>query len=317
MVKQLLLAFSLTPTFLFAQQAWPAPTATIEAFGDAFSSPLPAPQNQARIYAYRPAKQSNPQPINIYLVGHYHASLLPNGYSAFCVNSGELNIQTVLDDAANSHLGKLQQGLTFTPPNNSTLYLRVEETTTGGSRLQFLPASVALPQIKNTRQQIHTISRAPDAVSCNGDALATAPTSVVKPVTPAPVKAAPRQFNLKADALFYFGKDQLKPSGVKAINDLIKQLKNEYQSLENIRIYGFTDAIGPEGLNKRLSQKRADTVADMFTSAGVHASRGITPIGKGSTPLVETHCGTKPTPANKECQAPNRRVVVEVDGISK
>lgn len=297
-----MLAFSLTPTFLFAQQAWPAPAATIEAFGDTFSSPLPSPQNQARIYAYRPAKQSNQKPINIYLVGHYHASLLPNGHSAFCVNPGELNIQTVLDDATHSHLGKLQQGLTFTPNNNSTLYLRVEETPTGGSRLQFLPASLALPQIKNTRQQIHTISRSPDAVSCNG--AAPAPTPVAKPVPPVPIKAAPRQFNLKADALFYFGKDQLKPSGVKAVNSLIKQLKNEYQSLENIRIYGFTDAIGPEGLNKRLSQKRADTVADMFTSAGVHASRGIAPIGKGSTPLVETHSAPNRPPPTKSARPP-------------
>lgn len=65
-----------------------AQEARIEAFGAAFSqTDLPA-QNQARVYAYRAAESLNPAPINLYLNGRYHASLLRGGYTEFCLNPG-------------------------------------------------------------------------------------------------------------------------------------------------------------------------------------------------------------------------------------
>ncbi|MEY5029739.1 MAG: outer membrane protein precursor [Pseudomonadota bacterium] len=290
---------------------------SIQAFGAYFVEPLGAPSEQARVYAYRPVTQNIDKPINIYLGGHYHASLLPGGYSAFCINAKELNIQSVLDDASQAHLGKLQLGLTFTPNLNSTLYLRVIEAGNGGSRIQFLPESTAASEIRKTRLQLHTISRAPESVTCNAPAIARAPVAKATPKPKPAPQAKARQFNLKADALFYFGKDQLKPSGKKAIDQLITQIEREYTSIQKIRIFGFTDAIGPDNLNKRLSQQRADTVSGMFRKAAIKPAMGIDAIGKGSNPLVQTNCGIKPTPANKECQAPNRRVVIEVDGVTK
>ena len=53
--------------------------ARIEPFGSPFSQPEPAPNAQARVYAYRAAQSLSPAPINLYLNGRYHTSLLRGG----------------------------------------------------------------------------------------------------------------------------------------------------------------------------------------------------------------------------------------------
>ena len=71
----------------------------IEAYGAAFSQPERAPATQARVYAYRAADSLNPAPINLYLNGRYHASLLRGGYTEFCLSPGRLSVQSAMDDA--------------------------------------------------------------------------------------------------------------------------------------------------------------------------------------------------------------------------
>lgn len=56
----------------------------------------------------------------------------------------------------------------------------------------------------------------------------------------------------------------------------------------NVRIAGHTDSTGPTAYNQRLSERRAQSVADLMTSSGVSASR-ITATGNGESNPVASN----------------------------
>ena len=65
---------------------------------------------------------------------------------------------------------------------------------------------------------------------------------------------------------------------------------------------GFTDSIGSEAYNLKLSQRRADSVRQYLVDKGVPASR-LDAVGKGEgSPIADN--------ATAEGRAQNRRVVL-------
>jgi OOP family OmpA-OmpF porin len=80
---------------------------------------------------------------------------------------------------------------------------------------------------------------------------------------------------------------------------------------------GYTDPIGSAAFNKKLSQQRADVVARQIASRNIPIERGIHAEGRGPIELVKTGCGNTPTPENKICHAPNRRVMVVITGARR
>lgn len=276
----------------------------IEAYGPAFTAPELAPKTQARIYAYRPQTAVNPAPVNLYLNGRYHASLLAGGYTEFCLSPGRVALQSTVNDASQLHMGKTQAGHPLEVIAGRVVYLRLTE-----GNVQNPTDSLALPEIGRTRRQIHTISRAPEVQTCSTD--------LAVPVKPVAKTAPKRDFTLAADALFEFGKAELKPEGVRALKALVLQVKQEYSQIDRIHVLGYTDAIGPALLNSKLSAARAHSVAQLLDQNDLHPHRGYTTEGRGSAELAKLGCQNKPTPKNKACHASNRRVVVSVTGARK
>jgi OOP family OmpA-OmpF porin len=84
---------------------------------------------------------------------------------------------------------------------------------------------------------------------------------------------------------------------------------------KNIVVYGYTDRIGSDGYNLKLSQDRAKSVSSFLTSKGLSATR-ITAVGRGEAdPVSPASCNA--VKAKKDlivCLAPDRRVSVEVKG---
>lgn len=101
--------------------------------------------------------------------------------------------------------------------------------------------------------------------------------------------------------LFDFNKADIKPRYFKALNDVIAVLKaNPGMKVE---IQGHTDNIGSAAYNMKLSQRRAQAVADYLISHGIAASR-VTVKGYGfSRPVASND-----TP---EGRALNRRVQIK------
>jgi len=281
-------------------------TVNIEAYGDSYSGTKPVNGQLSKAFFYRSASVLSPQPVNIYLDGRYHTSLLRGGFSETCMTPGALAVQSALDDASRQHIGKLEAGQKIQFDAGKTIYLRVQESAYAPPSLQVVNAAIAQAELRNIHRQIHTVSRAKSVKECvDGVEVAAIPASKL---------LADRKFALQADALFEFGKSELRASGYNAIEILVQKVKNEYRSVERIRVVGYTDAVGPKKLNSKLSEARALTVAEQIRAGGLSPSKGIQTEGRGPAELVKTDCGNEPTPKNKQCHEPNRRVEVVVYG---
>ncbi len=285
----------------------------IDSFGEAYATAPLAPANQTRVFVYRTQQGVAQQPVNIYLNGQYHASLLRGGFTEFCAEPGNVSIKAALDDASRLHLSKQDGGQRLNMQVGQTLFLKVDEAGQPGIVVLSMPASQANAEMSNTRRQIHTISRAKAALTCGEPGKAA-----VAPPPPPPVRPpAPREYALETDALFEFGKAELRASGFNAIEALVQRLNQDYSSVDRIRVVGYTDAIGSLQINKKLSQQRADVVARQISARNVKPTRGIEAEGRGSIELSKTGCRNEPTPENKICHAPNRRVVVVITGARR
>ena len=77
----------------------------------------------------------------------------------------------------------------------------------------------------------------------------------------------------------------------------------------NVTVEGYTDSIGTEAYNLKLSERRANAVKTYLTTRGIDASR-LDTIGKGeSDPIADN---TKNGKDNPEGRAMNRRAELKV-----
>ncbi|EJF29432.1 porin OmpA [Enterobacter sp. Ap-916] len=140
-------------------------------------------------------------------------------------------------------------------------------------------------------------------------------------VAPAPAPAPEVQtkhFTLKSDVLFNFNKATLKPEGQQALDQLYTQLSNLDPKDGSVVVLGYTDRIGSEQYNLKLSEKRAQSVVDYLISKGIPANK-ISPRGMGKANPVTGNTCDKVAPKAKliDCLAPDRRVEIEVKGIKE
>lgn len=147
---------------------------------------------------------------------------------------------------------------------------------------------------------------------CDGALVAQAPTPPTPPA-PAP-QITSQKVTYQADALFDFDKAVLKPAGREELSDLASKIQNV--NLEVVVATGYTDRIGSDRYNDRLSQRRAQAVKAFLVTKGIEANRIYTE-GKGKRNPVVTSCHQRNRKALIACLAPNRRVEVEVVGTSR
>ncbi len=142
---------------------------------------------------------------------------------------------------------------------------------------------------------------------CDADILdAAACKAVEEPAAP----QAAEKVTFSADMLFDFGSANLKPEGQAVLDDLVSRIAGV--DLEVIMTTGYTDRIGSDAYNLKLSQARADSVKDYLAAKGVDASL-VKAEGMGKAdPVVE--CANTNRRDLVNCLAPNRRATVEVVG---
>ena len=140
------------------------------------------------------------------------------------------------------------------------------------------------------------------------------------PKAEAPVPQAPvakktirvtENHSLAAGLLFPFDGSKLSAEGKKAISDVVESSK----SLQNteFEVYGYTDRLGSDAYNNKLSQRRADSVTNELQSKGVTVK---TSEGRGkSSPVTGNKCdGVKGRNNVINCLAADRRVEIVITG---
>jgi OOP family OmpA-OmpF porin len=144
--------------------------------------------------------------------------------------------------------------------------------------------------------------------------VAAAPERALPPPPPPPPPAR-RKVSFSADSLFAFGKDTVNPAGKEDLDRFAAELKGT--QFQTITITGYTDRLGSQDYNVKLSTRRAERVkAYLVESAGIPADK-ITAVGAdGSDPVTKPGVcmGERRTPKLIECLQPDRRVDVEVVG---
>jgi OOP family OmpA-OmpF porin len=112
---------------------------------------------------------------------------------------------------------------------------------------------------------------------------------------------------MSATKLFAFDSAKLSADTPKL--DEIAAALNADPSINNVVITGYTDRLGSDKYNQKLSERRANSVKDYLVSKGIAANR-LVAEGKGkANPVVECHDKKRADLIN--CLEPNRRVEVE------
>lgn len=139
---------------------------------------------------------------------------------------------------------------------------------------------------------------------------------------PAPVAQEPvtqtvtTSYTLDANTTFGFDSAQLSEEGKKAVAQVVVDAQNANLQFVKYTVDGYTDRLGSAAYNQKLSEKRANAVAEQLVSLGVQPG-DIVATGHGSSdPVTGDTCTSQNRKELIKCLAPDRRVVVNVAGTA-
>jgi OOP family OmpA-OmpF porin len=141
------------------------------------------------------------------------------------------------------------------------------------------------------------------------------PVQTAKPVTPEPPKK-PAVVNLASTELFEFNKAVLTQKARGTLDTEVVAKLADLRDVRYIIVNGHADRLGSAQYNQKLSEKRAEAVRAYLVSRGVAADK-VEVLGFGKTLPVKACPDQKERKGLIECLAPNRRVVVEVQGTPR
>ncbi len=270
--------------------------------GDEFKVPNLLVKEQSRVVFYRSANDKHPGAVSIYINGAYQASLQRGAFSQICLYPTKVEISARMTENGMTVRDGYDVTNALQLNGGKETFVQVIEEVTGRAKLMAVHPEKALPELVKTREQMHTISRVPNAVVCK---------EAGKPASK-PVKT----ITLGADALFPIGKSDvntISDRGRKVLDQLISDFKKEFgtDGRALLHIVGHADKYGNPVNNLALSKDRAQSIKTYFAEGGI-PRKLMTTDGRGDNEPVITSCGKAPTKENIACNKPNRRVVVEV-----
>lgn len=252
--------------------------------------------NESSLVLYREktgedAGQSPSVWINNRLVG----ALLPGQYiqSVLCEGIHQIGVAPRQGEA-------IEERTAVNAVSGQTVYLQVRQSSTGGFIVDAAPREDARQSLEKLSYQSHLLNR--NQPDCR---IASVPAEVLL-----------REVELGSDALFRFGKggiSDILPEGRMALDRLVDDILYSDIKVDRINIIGYTDRLGSEEYNERLSEERASSVAQYLRIKDIRGPIDFS--GRGTQDPVTTGCeGSQPTQALIACLQPDRRVNIELWG---
>ena len=132
-------------------------------FADAWAGSQPVVKELAQVVYYRDATPHKPvSGANIYIDGQYRTTLLPGGYTVFCLKPGDHSLGALLNEPP-LYPGKSER-FHATLQGGVTYYLRVDEK--GKTLPQQVSPVVGEQQLKHAYRQQHTLNRSRNVEPC-------------------------------------------------------------------------------------------------------------------------------------------------------
>ncbi len=166
-----------------------------------------------------------------------------------------------------------------------------------------VPASPAAAQAAapSAEQMIEQLKLPPRTRGLRNLSVEAAPAAGVGAQSPAAGDAAPAQGAAAAAAAaaaaprpslslliqFDFNSARVRPESQQALANLSQALQSAELADSRFAIEGHTDAKGREDYNRKLSEQRAQAVAEFLAARGVKSAR-LAPVGKGASELANT-----------------------------
>lgn len=153
----------------------------------------------------------------------------------------------------------------------------------------------------------------------NGQPLVCSDQKQVPTVPVLPVEST-TTIDLAADTLFKFNGSSLNdllPKGRKEVLNVASQISNNFVSIREIKLTGHTDRLGSDSYNQKLGLSRANTVRDLLVQNGVAGNIISTTSASKQHPVTKGCFDIQPSEELKTCLQPDRRVSVEIIGVSK
>ena len=125
-----------------------------------------------------------------------------------------------------------------------------------------------------------------------------------QPPPPPPPPPPVKQKLILRGVHFDFNKSNIRPADAAVLDEAVATLKANPNT--RIDVNGYTDAVGSEAYNLKLSQRRADSVASYLEQQGIPASQ-LVPQGYGKTNFVASN-------STDDGRAQNRRVELVPEG---
>lgn len=161
-------------------------------------------------------------------------------------------------------------------------------------------ADLSYRDIQGSKDQVivqggfqHALSMSGQEINLTANAPTLAPGIQIYPLANIPENAALETVTV----LFEFSSTHLGPTETEKLDGLLKKIQSS--NLMHMRINGHTDAIGSAGYNKKLSNRRAQSVLDYLARHGISKSK-ISTEGFGESNPADSN-------ATQEGRAKNRR----------
>lgn len=187
-------------------------------FAELYQPASPVVQQMARVIYYRlPGNMPDKPGAHVYVDGEYHATLLPGGFTAFCLAPGAHSINANFRDGTH-YPGKSYQRYGTKLKAGATYFLRVNESSRAPQPMKRADAQHELQTLK---RQIHMLNRASSVIPCVFDSES---------------EQIEQRYVIDRDVLFSPDSSELTVMGRIAVAELAVMLRHDLTRINQVEI---------------------------------------------------------------------------------